>query len=134
LGGIFDAEEKLMVNIQRFITSDRAADEMVRYADNLAAKIKFISTSQIRNAYGTVKKLEMTGLSEKTMRQLTLLKPRLAYAKARIDRRNKEAYEEFERAIGAAIDAVDLKEPETFTRFCGFFEAVLAYHKAHGGK
>ncbi len=123
-----------MADIKSFITSDRSAADMVRYASDLAGKIKFISTSQIRNVYGTVKKLEMSGLSERTMRQLLLLKPRLAYAKARIDRRNKDAYEEFEQAMGVAIDAIDLKNPETFTRFCGFFEAILAYHKAYGGK
>ena len=76
----------------------------------------------------------MIGLSEKSLRQLLLLKPRLAYAKARIDRRHKDAYEQFERDIGSAIDAVELNSPETFTRFCNFFEAILAYHKAHGGK
>ncbi|QXP83831.1 type III-A CRISPR-associated protein Csm2 [Methylococcus sp. Mc7] len=123
-----------MADIKRFITSDGAARDMVTYANELAEKIKFVSTSQIRNVYGTVKKLEMIGLSEKSLRQLLLLKPRLAYSKARIDRRNKEAYEQFEKDIGLAIDAVELNTPETFTRFCNFFEAILAYHKAHGGK
>lgn len=123
-----------MADIKRFISSDGAAKEMVDHADKLAEKIKFVSTSQIRNVYGTVKKLEMVGLSEKTLRQLLLLKPRLAYAKARIDRRNKEAYEEFEKDIGLAIDAVEVRDHETFIRFCNFFEAILAYHKAHGGK
>jgi CRISPR-associated protein Csm2 len=120
--------------IKSFIQKDETAKQMVKYADDLAKEIfRDISTSQIRNAYGTVKKLEMQSVFDnKAYRELLLLKPKLAYARGRSSK--KETFKKLEEALSAAIDAVDVKQPETFKRFCNFFEAILAYHKAHGGK
>jgi len=120
--------------IKSFIQKDETARRMVVFAEQLAIDIKDISTSQIRNAYGTVKKLEMQReFTEKSYRELLLLKPKLAYARGRSENKKKN-FEKLEDALSAAIDAVDVKEPETFKRFCNFFEAILAYHKAHGVK
>ncbi len=121
--------------IKSFIQKDETAKRMVEYAERLAIDIKDVSTSQIRNAYGTVKKLEMQReFTEKSYRELLLLKPKLAYARGRSDGRKRDTFKKLEDALSAAIDAVDVKAPETFKRFCNFFEAILAYHKAHGGK
>ena len=122
--------------IKSFIHRDETAKSMVEYADNLAGQIyRDVSSSQIRNAYGTVKKLEMQSVFDnKAYRELLLLKPKLAYARGRTDAKKKDNFKKLEDALSAAIDAVDVKEPETFKRFCNFFEAILAYHKAHGGK
>ncbi|MEC4748352.1 type III-A CRISPR-associated protein Csm2 [Methylomicrobium sp. Wu6] len=120
--------------IESFIKRDDTAKRMVKFAEDLAKEIvRDVSTSQIRNAYGTVKKLEMqSGFNDKSLRELLLLKPKLAYARGRSQR--KDTFKKLEDALGAAIDAVDVKQPETFKRFCNFFEAILAYHKANGGK
>ncbi|MBX3628567.1 MAG: type III-A CRISPR-associated protein Csm2 [Nitrosomonas sp.] len=120
--------------IKSFIQRDDTAKQMVNFAEKLAQDIfRDVSTSQIRNAYGTVKKLEMQStFTNKSHRELLLLKPKLAYARGRANR--KEAFKQLEDALGAGIDAVDVKQPETFKRFCNFFEAILAYHKANGGK
>jgi len=122
--------------VKGFILRDDTAKEMVQYADTLAANIcGDVTTSQIRNAYGTVKKLEMMNKFDgKAHRQLLLLKPKLAYARGRTENKKRPAFEKLEQALGAAIDAVSIEQPETFKRFCSFFEAILAYHKAHGGK
>ena len=120
--------------IKSFIQKDETAKRMVEYAEKLAIDIKDVSTSQIRNAYGTVKKLEMQEFTEKSYRELLLLKPKLAYARGRTETKKKDTFKKLEDALSAAIDAVDVKQPETFKRFCNFFEAILAYHKAHGGK
>jgi len=119
--------------IRSFIHQDDSAKKMVEYAEKLAIKIKDVSTSQIRNAYGTVKKLEMQSeFTDKSYRELLLLKPKLAYARKRSQK--EYIFKDLEEALGEAIDAVDVKQPETFKRFCNFFEAILAYHKANGGK
>ena len=122
--------------IKSFIQSDDTAKNMVEYADKLAEQVcRDVSSSQIRNAYGTVKKLEMLNVFDnKAYRELLLLKPKLAYARGRTDAKKKDNFKKLEDALSAAIDAVNVKEPETFKRFCNFFEAILAYHKAHGGK
>ena len=121
--------------IKSFIQKDETAKRMVNYAEQLAKDIKHVSTSQIRNAYGTVKKLEMQReFTEKSYRELLLLKPKLAYARGRTETRKRETFKKLEDALSTAIDAVDVKQPETFKRFCNFFEAILAYHKANDGK
>jgi CRISPR-associated protein Csm2 len=123
-------------DIKGFILQDDTAKQMVQFADNLANEIHSdVSTSQIRNVYGTVKKLEMQReFNSKAYRQLLLLKPKLAYARGRAETRKRPAFEKLEQALGIAIDTVSISDPETFKRFCNFFEAILAYHKAHGGK
>lgn len=123
-------------NIKSFILSDDTAQQMVQYADSLAKRIcGDVSTSQIRNVYGTVKKLEMQReFDSKAYRQLVLLKPKLAYARGRAEKKKEDSFKELETALGSAIDAVSIEQPETFKRFCNFFEAILAYHKAHGGR
>jgi len=86
-----------------------------------------LTTSQIRNIYGMVKKMEMDGFNAN---KFVLFKPKLAYAAARADR--KGAYQ-FKEVMTWAIDEVD-RDDRKFVNFVDFFEAILAYHKAAGGK
>lgn len=120
-------------NIPSFIQKDEETivQEMVNEAERLGrrfAQENKVTTSQIRNIYGTVKKLEMRGWDIQTKRQLLLLKPRLAYAAGR----HGGGVVELKDIISIAIDHVN--NEADFKRFCQFFEAILAYHKAHGGK
>lgn len=71
---------------------------------------------------------------EKSYRELLLLKPKLAYAKGRAGKREKNSYEKLEKVLSTAIDAVEISQRDTFDRFCNFFEAILAYHKAYAKK
>jgi CRISPR-associated protein Csm2 len=123
-------------DIKSFIQQDNTAKKMVAFAESLAKEIaKDVSSSQIRNAYGTVKKLEMQRkFTDISYRELQLLKPKLAYARGRAENKKKETFKKLEDALSEAIDAVSVSQPETFKRFCNFFEAILAYHKAYGGK
>jgi CRISPR-associated protein Csm2 len=109
---------------------------MIECADDLGRhlKNKKVTTSQIRNAYGNMKKLEMAGWQgNRTQREMLLLKPRLAYAAGRQqDWATKEGLENLRQVIDSAINAVT--DEESFKRFCQFFEAIIAYHKAAGGK
>lgn len=120
--------------IKSFIQRDDSAKDMINFANDLAKEIGDISTSQIRNAYGTVKKLEMQTLTEKSYRELLLLKPKLAYARGRIEKKKVDTFKKLEDTLCSAIDAVDIQHPETFKRFCQFFEAILAYHKVYERK
>jgi len=89
-------------------------------------KANGLTTSQIRNAYGIVKKMEMGDFNE---HEFTLLKPKLAYAAARA---RKDGAEQLKVVLTWAIDEVGSDETK-FARFVDFFEAILAYHKAAGG-
>ena len=117
--------------IQSYIAKDDTAREMIQFAEKFGQKYKKdITTSQIRNAYGNMKKLEMAGWQDAhTQRKVLLLKPRLAYAAGR---HRGDGLENLRTIMDSAIDAVT--DEASFGRFCQFFEAIVAYHKAAGGK
>jgi len=98
-------------------------------------KYNALTTSQIRNIYGEVTRMRMKGFDPAAF---LLLKPRLVYATSRSGNRTDGSIdfkEVFVRAIDAVLEAEDENEQaQRFERFADFFEAVLAYHRAHGGK
>ncbi|OQA29610.1 MAG: hypothetical protein BWY57_03284 [Betaproteobacteria bacterium ADurb.Bin341] len=108
-------------------------NEFIEWAEQFGRSIaRSVTTSQIRNIYGTVKKLEMN--AELDLPAILLLKPRIAYATAR-----NKGLGDLAQVITKAIDVIsqgrdDAQKQEYFQRFCKGFEAILAYHRAAGGK
>ena len=100
-----------------------------------------LTTSQIRNIFGEVRRIQMNwpagATKEKAdaaFRGVVLLQPKLAY---QAKRERGGGVEELKLALNPCIDEIR-KAPEDkrhlyFTRFVDFFEAILAYHKAAGG-
>ena len=86
-----------------------------------------LTTSQIRNIYGAVKKMQMKG-GELDTHKLLMLKPKLAYAA----KRHGGGVDTLKDVLTQAIDLVG-KDKEKFSRFVDFFEAILAYHKFYDG-
>ena len=96
-----------------------------------------LTTSQIRNIFGTVRQIEMSWTPQATeqerkyaARQLILLKPKLAY-QARRER--GRGVQELANVLIPAIDLVG-EDRGRFQNFVDFFEAILAYHTAAGGQ
>jgi CRISPR-associated protein Csm2 len=91
-----------------------------------------LTKSQIRNIFGTVRQIQMnwTGETQKaaSYRQLLMLKPKLQYQAARTKEVGPLA-----DVLDKAIDHVQ-DDRVCFGRFVDFFEAILAYHTAYGGK
>jgi CRISPR-associated protein Csm2 len=94
-----------------------------------------LSTAQIRGIFGTVRRIEMRWTEEaseetreQAMRRLLLLQPKLEYQA----RRQKEV-KGLKDVLIPAIEQVKGNR-ERFVRFVEFFEAILAYHVAAGGK
>jgi len=113
-------------DIRNLIASDSKL--MVQVAEGFGRHIaRDVSSSHIRNIYGAVKEMEMSGFN---YHELVLLKPKIAYAAKRDGHR---AAEELRDVLTEAIDAVG-DDADKFQRFADFFEAILAYHKAYGGK
>jgi CRISPR-associated protein Csm2 len=102
---------------------------LVQMAEGLGPRLQQgrLTTSQIRNIYGMVKQMEMRGFNPD---EFVLLKPKLAYAAARA---NTDGARELKNVLTWAIDEVGSDETK-FARFVDFFEAILAYHKAAGGR
>jgi CRISPR-associated protein Csm2 len=87
-----------------------------------------LTTSQIRNVFGELKRIQMKGFdSEKTA--FLLLKPKMAYAAKRNQNDGINTFKElFNLGHEAVVDNI------TFINFISLIEAVLAYHKAFGGR
>lgn len=110
----------------------KGGKKLVDTAERLGPRLNKggLTTSQIRNIYGMVKQMELRGFDEGTAREFVYLKPKLAYAAKRA---GKEGAKELRKVLSDAIDEVGTNE-QYFANFVDFFEAILAYHVAAGGK
>ena len=118
--------------IRTIITQDRPK-LLVDQAEEIGQALsRTLTKSQIRNIFGTVRQIQMnwTGGAQKaaSYRQLLMLKPKIKYQAAR----TKEV-EPLADVLDKAIDHVG-DDQVRFGRFVDFFEAILAYHTAFGGR
>lgn len=120
------------------IIIDGDVDRLIRWAEDVGgglARNERLTTSQVRNFFGAVRQIEAEiepntdELSSSTYRRLRLLKPKLAYQ----GKREGRGVETLGKVLMPAIDLVG-DDVKRFKRFVEFFEAILAYHKAAGGR
>lgn len=96
----------------------------------LASKGFGMTTSQIRNFFGEVKRIQMNGFEkESSQTAFLLLQPKLAYAAKRA---KNDYVDEFRKVMDIAHLAVGTEKE--FQNFVNLLEAILAYHRAAGGK
>ncbi len=155
MGNISDQEFKAII-------VDGNYDTLVDIAQKVGAELASskLSTSQIRGIFGTVRRIEMDwsdpsrqkqqgdagkavdpSVPEKTLqaqREFALLRPRLAY---QAKRENGQAVQKLRNVLEPSIIKVnegkqegEIKYYKRFRNFVDFFEAILAYHRANGGK
>ena len=133
------------IDLDAIIVGDNA-QVLVTQAEALGRQLAQdrLSTSQIRNIFGTVRRIEMNwpeqpqseaeaARASKAQRELLLLKPKMAYQAKRESGNRGHAVETLTGVLSDAIDKVG-SDRKKFQNFVDFFEAILAYHKAHGGK
>lgn len=118
-------------------------EKLVTWADRLGrglAQNERLTTAQVRSFFGTVRQIEAevqpgeAELQDTTYRKLVLLKPKLAYqAQREINNRKGEGVLRLSEVLAPAIESVG-RDAECFRHFVEFFEAILAYHKAAGGR
>jgi CRISPR-associated protein Csm2 len=124
-------------------TARKIAEEMIQKAKwGGVMEGGSVSTSQIRNIFGASKRIEMA-LNEKNVAdkygELILLKPKMAYANGRFNkdfgngRYKIPGFKTLVDCLSHAIDKID-GDYKRMKNFFNFFEAILAYHKAEGGK
>lgn len=122
-------------DIQKWITSqiDRGTISFAEEAGKFLAKNQ-MTTSQIRIAFGELRKIQMNGF-EKEQANFLMLTPKLAYA---AERHGKEGIWMFYEFFKFAASNVDISKVEDgkkhFDNLIQVVEAVLAYHKSFGGK
>lgn len=126
---ISDTELKAIIAGADEIQSARLTDT---WGEKLGKASARVAASQIRNIFSKVRQIEMywpadVEVDQAGMRELILLKPKLRYQTAR-----KNELEDLAQLLIRAINEVQNRTQ--FQRFADFFEAILAYHKAAGGK
>jgi CRISPR-associated protein Csm2 len=107
-------------------------------AEEWGRKLTEIKTHQIRTLYSAVQSIRVRAdrgeaTPDEVSRRLVFLKPKLAYASAR---QPGPAMRELREYLVRAIDGVITSSDPTKARDNFFFlmEAIVAYHKFHGGR
>lgn len=110
--------------------------EAIVFAEAFGKHIKDggLTTSQIRNVFGEMRRIQLTGFEgQKTA--FLMLKPKLAYT---VKRHDKEGLRAFFELFKLAFDAVDtantIDGKVHYENLMNLIEAILAYHKFWGGK
>lgn len=109
-----------------------ATPAMVNFAESAARAMVAggLTNSQIRNFYGEIKRIQMNGY-ENSLASFYLLRPKLAYA---CGRNNNDGLKLFKKIFEGSVSGNNVTDQRTFNNLCLFMEAILAYHKANGGK
>lgn len=87
-----------------------------------------LTTSKIRNIYSEIKRIQMDFEREKAA--FYLLKPKVAYTVGRD--KNIDGLKMFKFVFDDCFDCVT--ENRHYINFCNIMEAIVAYHKAYGGR
>lgn len=112
-------------------------DDAVSFAEKFGEDIAGeFTTNQIRNFFGEVRRIEMKGIQSEKVSFL-LLRPKLSYAVKRNQNQSSIKFKEVvlkahEAVMGAKDNSAEFEK--RFQNFVDFLEAILAYHKAYGGK
>lgn len=111
--------------------TNEASSETVKYAEEMGEFMakNGLTNSKIRSIYGEIKRIQM-GEFEKEKSSFYLLKPKVAYALGR-DEKN-EGLKLFKKIFDKSSESVN--NQKSYLNFCNLIEAILAYHKAYGGK
>ena len=127
-----------MASISSVMTADPSGAELVDFARQTADRLvkNNLTRAQIRNIFTEVRKIEALWESkpDEARRRLNMLKPKLDYQTAR-----SRPVEGLRDVLNKAIESVegapdDIERNKRFQRFVDLFEAILAYHRALGGR
>jgi len=121
-------------NIKQWI--EQAIDkDTISFAEGMGKILKDdgLTTSQIRNVFGEMRKIQMNGF-EKEKSNFLLLKAKLAYATKRQQAKGMDKFYELFCEAYNSVDTTSEKGTAQFDKLLQVMEAVLAYHKFHGGQ
>lgn len=121
--------------VQQVMTADESGVELVTFAEQTADMLvrQNLTRSQIRSIFTEVRQIETQWGKPDAVRRLNMLKPKLAYQAARSASVN-HLRDVLSDAIDQVVQAPQNKQDERFERFVDLFEAILAYHRAKGGR
>jgi len=112
------------------------ARDLVERANGIGLELKnkSVTTRHIRTFLDEVNRIEAEFKGKEAdfdNSRVTMLKPQLAYAAGRERGEERRVLTEFAELYFAAIGKVE--DARDFKRFMDFTQAVVAYHRFHGG-
>lgn len=125
------------MTLHTIMTADESGAELVEFARSKAIELvrSNLTRNQIRTIFTEVRQIEAMWKDrpDEALRRLNMLKPKLAYQTARTNALGalKDVLTE---AINEVEKASSDKREQAFERFMDLFEAILAYHRAEGGR
>jgi len=134
--------------LRTIITDPNGTSTLVSQADDLgkALQKRGLATNQIRALFGEVRQIEgewnIAERRQNARKRLILLKPKMAYRARREGRAVQVLVDVLDPAVDLVVNAPQKRKDDppgnyiedNFKRFVEFFEAILAYHKAYGGR
>lgn len=129
---ITDGIDEKTVDFAEKLGKHLCALEPDKYNPNKMKPSKIaMSTSQIRNVFGEVKRIQAKGWNEEKSSFL-LLRPKIAYSEARaVAKTSNSRIQDFRKVMDKAH--LEVKNETHFQNFVDLLEATLAYHKFYGG-
>ncbi len=122
---------ELQTSFKKEWITQGADEQLITIAESIGVFLarKGLTNSKIRSIYGEIKRIQM-GEFEKEKPSFYLLRPKVAYAVGRDDKNDglklfKKVFDYF---------SINVTDQRTFQNFCNLLEAILAYHRANGGK
>ena len=122
-------------------------DALVELANDIGKVLKEqnLTTSQMRNVFGTVRQIQMRWSADEvnSYRDAMLLRPKLAYFAAREKRAkgsSSDGMETLQKVLEPALKLINKgnaspeEKQKRYNHFVDLFEAIVAYHKKHGGR
>ncbi len=119
------------MNFKSSWITDEADQDMINYAEAAGKKLKKeeFTTSQIRNIFGEIRRIQSGGYT-KNKASFLLLQPKVAYL---VGRNNKILGIKIFRDIFEKA-AKSVSDEKSYQNFCNLMEAIVAYHKFNGGE
>jgi len=108
-------------------------ESFIEFAKEVGEELsnKGLTSSQIRNIYGEIKRIQVCGGYSGNKTSFLLLKPKVAYNTGRATS-GVAGLSLFQKIFDKAWKSVS--DDRTYKNFCDVMEAILAYHRAKGGK
>lgn len=136
-GSVSGAElQPILADVPKIVGDVRAADILVRRAEELAQRVRRLRMAQARDIFDELRLIESMWMRspEQALRRLHLLRPKLVYRSKRV-----EGLEPLAKVLDQAVQEVvkaesDAEKHERFRRLVEFAEAIVAYHKYYGGE
>ena len=127
--GIKNQDIELLKEWGKFLSEDTRNETISRDGKRRTETKTKLTTSQIRKFFGEIKRIQAD--FENCKGDIILLDPKIAYAVGRAEGQSK--IEDFYRLTSPLI--FDIQEVKVkFKNFVTIIEAIVAYHKAAGGK